>query len=74
MKPEWKDSPEWAKYLTWDKEGWRWWESEPELHERTNRYWANCYWEFTSFKGTVIEERPDGKATTQCTGARQEGV
>lgn len=30
MKPDWKDSPEWAKYLAQDQDGlWWWYESKP---------------------------------------------
>lgn len=29
-KPEWKDAPEWAKWLAQDKDGWySWWSIEP---------------------------------------------
>ena len=29
-KPDWKDAPEWAQWLTHDLEwDWRWWEFEP---------------------------------------------
>lgn len=32
MKPDWKDAPEWAKWLAMDEDGvWCWFESEPEL-------------------------------------------
>lgn len=31
MKPDWKDSPSWAKYAAMDKCGaWYWYEEEPE--------------------------------------------
>lgn len=31
MKPDWKDAPEWAKYLCMDQTGdWFWFELEPE--------------------------------------------
>lgn len=30
MKPDWKDAPEWANYLTQDCDGrWYWWEHKP---------------------------------------------
>jgi hypothetical protein len=30
MKPDWKDAPEWARYLAMDKNGsWLWYENEP---------------------------------------------
>ena len=32
MKPDWKDAPEWAKWLAKDQQGrWQWWEKEPAL-------------------------------------------
>lgn len=31
-KPDWKDAPEWAKYLAQDKDGeWYWFECRPEM-------------------------------------------
>jgi hypothetical protein len=36
MKPEWKDAPEWAKFLAQDSDGtWYWYESQPV------RQWGN---------------------------------
>jgi len=30
MKPDWKDAPEWAKWLAMDEDGsWYWYEKEP---------------------------------------------
>lgn len=30
MKPDWKDAPEWARYLAKDKDGyWNWFETKP---------------------------------------------
>ena len=30
MKPDWKDAPEWAKWLSMDGDGkWGWYENEP---------------------------------------------
>ena len=29
--PDWKNAPEWAKYLTGDADGWYWWENKPAL-------------------------------------------
>jgi len=31
IKPEWKDAPEWAKYLAMDKTYWYWHSKEPEF-------------------------------------------
>lgn len=37
-KPEWKDAPEWARYIAQDRDGlWCWFELEPQV--RIN-YWA----------------------------------
>lgn len=34
MKPDWKDAPEWAKWLAMDADGhWYWFEGEPKLRE-----------------------------------------
>lgn len=31
MKPDWKDAPEWAKWLAMDEDGeWFWFENKPE--------------------------------------------
>ncbi len=33
MKPDWKDAPEWARWLAMDDDGeWFWFESEPTFH------------------------------------------
>jgi len=40
MKPDWKDAPEWAKWLAMDDGGeWTWFEVEPEVEEAL-RFWA----------------------------------
>ena len=32
MKPDWKDAPEWAKWLARDNDGWwNWYSGEPEF-------------------------------------------
>jgi hypothetical protein len=32
MKPDWKDAPEWAKWLAMDEDGqWHWFDIEPAL-------------------------------------------
>ncbi len=32
MKPDWKDAPDWANYLTMSKDGdWRWHQMRPEI-------------------------------------------
>ena len=34
MKPEWNTAPEWAQYLTQDRDGtWTWWENKPEYDD-----------------------------------------
>ena len=30
--PSWDNAPEWANWLTYDKDGWYWWEHEPEFY------------------------------------------
>ena len=45
MKPDWEDAPEWAQYLTQDRDGtWGWWEKKPEYDD--GDWWAeNSRWE-----------------------------
>lgn len=47
MKPDWKDAPEWAKYLSMDEDGeWYWFENKPAIfgdlwrthHESDGKY------------------------------------
>lgn len=39
-KPEWKDAPEWANYLSQDADGdWTWWEAAPTFSEENSPYW-----------------------------------
>ena len=34
MKPDWKDAPEWARYLAMDKDGtWWWYEIKPNSNQ-----------------------------------------
>jgi len=44
-RPCWEDAPEWAQYLTHDKDGWFWWENEPVLKSNSlsgkGRYFAD---------------------------------
>ena len=44
MKPDWKDAPEWARWLCWDSTcGWAWHEYAPELmsHGQNDEWWIN---------------------------------
>jgi hypothetical protein len=35
MKPDWKDAPEWAKWLAMDEDGeWFWFKSRPRLNKQ----------------------------------------
>lgn len=39
MKPDWKDAPEWARFLAQDGSGeWAWFENVPEI-EPTTKQW-----------------------------------
>lgn len=41
MKPDWKDAPEWAKYLAMDSDGeWNWHEFQPR-QSRHGTHWRN---------------------------------
>ena len=31
--PSWDNAPEWANWLTYDKDGWYWWDAKPDLYE-----------------------------------------
>ena len=43
MKPDWKDAPEWARWLTMDIDGtWVWWELEPYYTE--GEWLRGCRW------------------------------
>lgn len=40
MKPDWKDAPEWAKYLAQNEDGrWFWYEENPQLY--FDLWWSN---------------------------------
>jgi hypothetical protein len=47
-KPDWKDSPTWAKYLAMDDNGdWFWYEIEPDFNSRKGRWYGdNGKWIF----------------------------
>ncbi len=41
MKPDWKDAPEWAKWLAMDSDGeWHWYSHKPEPNT-TSECWLN---------------------------------
>lgn len=45
MKPDWKDSPEWAKFLAMDSdEEWCWFEQEPSFSESAGRWMPIGKW------------------------------
>lgn len=54
-KPDWKDAPEWAKWVAQDADGdWYWWEGLPTCTEDHFEYWMpskeaieNCMYSFT---------------------------
>ena len=56
MKPDWKDAPEWAQYLSCDKFGYVWWEHEPvyKNDEYTSTY-NKC---LPAIPGHGIAKRP----------------
>lgn len=61
MKPDWKDAPEWARYLAMDNDGvWVWYAVEPHYVVDTGR-WASDGEEYiprSSVAPTTLEERP----------------
>ncbi len=41
MKPNWKDAPEWANWLTMDGDGWWFWfEHEPEFDDEEHAWFG----------------------------------
>ncbi|AVO23691.1 hypothetical protein [Xanthomonas phage XPP1] len=61
MKPDWKDAPEWARYLAMDNDGvWVWYAVEPHYVVDTGR-WASDGEEYiprSSVAPTTLEGRP----------------
>lgn len=42
MKPDWKDAPEWARFLAQDSDGeWFWYENEPRPQHGHSGTWDN---------------------------------
>ena len=33
VKPSWDDAQDWANWLTYDKDGWFWWDAKPDLYD-----------------------------------------
>lgn len=66
MKPDWKDAPEWAKWLAQDGDGkWVWFENKPRVPAGCNDWRQGTrpgLWEYATvvnedFK-TTLERRP----------------
>lgn len=54
-KPDWKDAPEWAKWLAQDKDGdWFWWERKPLISPRCSYWMPSVY-------GKQFKRAPKGK-------------
>lgn len=65
MKPDWKDAPEWAKWLAMDADGiWTWFQKKPTKNKDDMAYYeyGESRWEFASFPRvqweTSLEKRP----------------
>ena len=64
MKPDWKDAPEWAKYLAMDEKGcWNWFENEPRLGHKQwdishGKFALAWDWELS------LTKRPETSGTT----------
>ncbi len=66
MKPDWKDAPEWAKWLAQDGDGaWVWFQNKPHMRGGCN-FWLEGarpgFWKYASvvnedFKA-ALERRP----------------
>lgn len=68
MKPDWKDAPEWARYLAMDKDGsWYWYEEEPL---KLTHIWADTDGQcsYATFHPphwkSSLEQRPETSGTT----------
>ena len=65
MKPDWKDAPEWAKYLAQDADGrWYWYEARPKIDNILNLFYNRTDTDFAlvnsanpNWKDT-LEKRP----------------
>jgi hypothetical protein len=59
MKPDWKDAPEWAKYVAQDSdETWWWYEAEPIRGNNGNWSNANRTKYEQAYSYGPVEERP----------------
>ena len=69
FKPDWKDAPEWAKFLAQDKDGsWYWFEKKPFLH--THGFWilsgqGRAEFIERSDLTPICEPRPSGQSHEQ---------
>jgi hypothetical protein len=69
-KPEWKDAPDWARYLARDEDNsWRWFARKPKLlgcefWESTGRV-AAAYGPAFTYWHESLEKRPKRDSTTQ---------
>lgn len=63
MKPDWKDSPSWARYIAMDQDRWWWWHEERPRWDEGRRQWESegrtdiaCSRDYDP--RTTLEERP----------------
>lgn len=54
MKPQWKDAPEWAKWLAMDKNGQWYWYEGPRKPERYSTKW-DCPFEGRAEKAGDVD-------------------
>ena len=60
MKPDWKDAPEWARYLTRDCDGsLTWHETEPYFSEAAQSYLCRKGRALMVYVEPTIEARPE---------------
>lgn len=67
MKPDWKDAPEWARYLAMDEHGtWCWYEEEPL---KLTHIWVDSDGQYSyaslppSHWESSLEQRPETSGT-----------
>lgn len=67
MKPDWKDAPEWAKFLAMDKDGtWHWYQEElyPDQDEGQWMFFgAHCRYEIAGKQNSTTDD--EWKATLE---------
>lgn len=56
MKPDWKDAPEWAKWLVMDGDGWWYWSEDEPGFDIEEQAW---FGDDEDAQSTVASDEPD---------------